>query len=130
MGRERKWVSWNIRGLGRAEKRKGVKEVLRKCKAELVAIQETKLDSRKRKYGESLAKALKLDFVMVHAEGAAGGLLMMWNPDVFKVIEIVKNVRFILLIAQVHACLNPIVFGNIYGPNNEGERQGFFEELA
>lgn len=38
-----KMISWNVRGLGSREKRAAVKDVIRKFRAKIVLIQESKL---------------------------------------------------------------------------------------
>lgn len=38
-------VSWNIRGLGRPEKRMAVKKLVRRHRVDLLILQETKIDT-------------------------------------------------------------------------------------
>lgn len=80
-GRIRKWLSWNVRGLGSAEKRRSLKEFLKKTKLEVILLQETKLDQNKVRCGEKIAKALNLNFEEVHLTGSAGGLMSLWNAS-------------------------------------------------
>lgn len=58
---QRRWVSWNVRGMGRAEKRRSIIVAVRNLKPEIALIQETKLGSDRIKTLESFAKAVRMD---------------------------------------------------------------------
>lgn len=58
MGRIRRW-------LGSAEKRRLVRDAIKKVKLELCLIQETKLDENKRRFVENFASFLNMQFEFV-----------------------------------------------------------------
>lgn len=123
---ESSWLSWNLRGLGKAEKRREVKEALRKSHPELVLLQETKLVAQKGK----IAKALSLESTMVPAVGSAGGLMTLWKPYAFSLIRIQSGERYVIIVVKDNNLNMNMVIGNIYGPNTEGERELMFTKIG
>lgn len=85
----RKWVSWNVKGLGKASKRFTVKRALSKVKAELILLQETKLAENREKAIQSWANSMNMDFDFVPAQGSAGGLITMWRVGGLQVLRVV-----------------------------------------
>ncbi|XP_057444002.1 uncharacterized protein LOC130736174 [Lotus japonicus] len=130
MGRSRRWCSWNVRGLGNAEKRREVKEVLKKVKLELILLQETKLGENKDRVGELFAKSINLNFAEVHASGSAGGLISCWDSGIISVDDVIKDQSFILLVAKVPFLSAPVLIGNVYSPNVENQRIATYPKLA
>ncbi|XP_057425984.1 uncharacterized protein LOC130719378 [Lotus japonicus] len=127
---QRRWVSWNVRGLGRAEKRRAVVEALSGLKPEIVLVQESKLDSSRVKTVEAFANAVKMDYVSVDAVGSAGGLISLWNPASYAMESAVKNVRFIGLLLRALVDSSLLFIMNVYGPNVDSERYDFFNLLS
>lgn len=79
--------SWNIRGIGRGEKRWGVRDFLKRGKGDIITLQETKLQSIDRKISADLWGRGDFDFVHKPAVGRAGGLLVAWNKSKTEVLE-------------------------------------------
>ncbi|KAF8412886.1 hypothetical protein HHK36_000858 [Tetracentron sinense] len=69
---EIKIIAWNVRGLGRGEKRLDVKSLLRKIKPDLVAIQETKLEELNARVVSEVWDNKNVDWVFVPSVGASG----------------------------------------------------------
>lgn len=65
-------ITWNIKGLGIPKKRCSVKEVLKKYKADVVMIQETRKFSIGKKSIQSCRGGRNKDWVFSPSEGAAG----------------------------------------------------------
>ncbi|XP_028069638.1 uncharacterized protein LOC114272166 [Camellia sinensis] len=75
------WImSWNVRGLGRKDKRGKILKLVKDKKLDMLLLQETK----KSNVDELLVKSLRpldsLQFLAVDSVGSAGGLLRVWNP--------------------------------------------------
>lgn len=130
MGRTRKWVSWNVRGLGSAEKRRAVKDSIRSSKCEVILLQKTKLGNNKARFGELFANSLNHCFVEVLAIGSAGGLISCWDPRSISVTNVIKDQWFILLVAQTTFLSYPVIISNFYGPNSESQRRSVLNNLA
>ncbi|GMI71907.1 hypothetical protein HRI_000860000 [Hibiscus trionum] len=77
-------LTWNVRGLGKPEKKVDVRSVTLTSKARIVFLQETKLellDARViRKISDSANNA---SWVYSPSSRAVGGLCSIWDPDVF-----------------------------------------------
>lgn len=127
---ERKWLTWNVRGLGKAEKRRAVKDLLKKAQPEVVLLQETKLNHTREKTMRNFASAMQYEMEFVPAVGSAGGLLTLWKSSAITVEEVMKGDRFICISAKVNHNETMCIIGNIYGPNLEEERTSFFNSLG
>lgn len=79
-----KIISWNVRGLGSAEKKKALKSLIISEAVDLVLIQESKLKNESVK--ELVERRFKgFNFHSVEAEGSSGGLVVMWKTTLFSV---------------------------------------------
>ncbi|XP_028122360.1 uncharacterized protein LOC114319534 [Camellia sinensis] len=116
-----KLLSWNVRGLGRMEKRSKVKKLLKERSVDMVLFQETKKSEFSEEDVRSVWVRAKMEFMVVDAEGLAGGLLCIWDPDVFQVKECCSNRRFILLSSTLFHQFNCVII-NIYAPNDVGSK--------
>ena len=77
-----KIVSWNVRGANDRDRRKVLKAFLRSQKADLICLQETKIQSMCSGVVCSLGVGRFLDWGSVDAEGASGSILVFWNKRV------------------------------------------------
>ncbi|KAK3219401.1 hypothetical protein Dsin_013371 [Dipteronia sinensis] len=90
-------ISWNVRGLGKCEKRKVVCRMVAKYKLVVVFLQETKLSVFDSSVIRSQRGAVLTRGVWVDAEGASGGLITLWNEDRFMVHSCISSNRYIIL---------------------------------
>ncbi|GMJ02901.1 hypothetical protein HRI_003959300 [Hibiscus trionum] len=95
------FASWNVRGLGRAEKRRAVKRLISKIKASLIFIQETMLESHKLWLLRRLWPSRSGCLVASPAEGSSGGLVTLWDGSVFEVESSNIQSRFILVTGTI-----------------------------
>ena len=84
-------ISWNVKGLGRKEKCKMVRNLVLKYKSVVLFLQETKLSS----FDSGVIRALGGDVLSrgngVGSVGALGGLLSLWNDSLFVVNSCVPS---------------------------------------
>ena len=66
-------MSWNVRGANDREKRKLIKDVIKTQKADLVCLQETKLQEMMSVIVRSLGVGRCLEWGALNSRGAAGG---------------------------------------------------------
>ncbi|CAL5385523.1 uncharacterized protein LOC114290665 [Camellia sinensis] len=92
-----KILSWNIRGLGRQEKRRMIKKIIRERKIDIALFQETKKAIESNDMVRSLWTRDKMEYMVVNSDGLAGGLLCIWDPGVFQVVDCCSSRSFILL---------------------------------
>jgi exonuclease III len=74
-----KMLSWNIRGLNARSKQGLLRERIMKEQPDILLLQETKCAGEEA--SQILQKCWKqANLVEVDAKGAAGGLVVLWNP--------------------------------------------------
>lgn len=77
-------TSCNVRGINNPAKDCSVRELISKEKAQIVGLVETKLLQCTRQRVQSLWGNYPVEFMASNAVGnSSGGLLLMWNPEVF-----------------------------------------------
>ena len=82
-----KLQSWNVRGLNDRDKRHQVRYLLKLWGADVICLQETKLDLITRGIVQSLWGIHHVDWVYLGFEGASGGILLMWDRRVVEKID-------------------------------------------
>ena len=70
-------ISWNVRGLGRPEKRRAVRNLMHSYKPFLMFIQESKLSYFDSRVVKSLGGSRLTKGIGVEAEDSAGGLITL-----------------------------------------------------
>ena len=125
-----KILSWNVRGLGRREKRSVIKDLLCHEKPDIVILQETKRELIDKRLISSIWGVRYKEWSFLPSVGRSGGIIIIWD------VRIVKGVETILGEYSVSVCFNCVKGGSkwwlsgVYGPNNPKERCVFWEELA
>ncbi|XP_028072866.1 uncharacterized protein LOC114275081 [Camellia sinensis] len=123
-----KILSWNVRGLGRKEKRSKIKKIVRERQVDIALFQETKKAELSEEVVRSVWAKEKMEYMGVDAEGSAGGLLCIWDPDIFQIKECCSNRRFILLSGAILNHFHCAIL-NIYAPNDVGPRGNLWQSL-
>nr|XP_023894571.1 uncharacterized protein LOC112006527 [Quercus suber] len=82
-----KFLSWNVRGLNDVDKRLQVRNLLRSWKADIVCLQETKLEWITRGTVWSIWSCPYVDWLYLGSDGASGGILLMWDSRVVEKVE-------------------------------------------
>ena len=109
-----KLLSWNIRGCNSPLKKRLLKRKIDKEKPAIVFLQETKCESEEMtKISKRVWKGAMV--VARDAEGAAGGLALMWNPNLVSLYKLCSTSfsisgRFQILGTNIR------VVTNVYGP--------------
>lgn len=124
-----KILSWNVRGLGRADRRRRIKEFLRLKNMDMVLLQETKRSSIDRSVVRSLWPSDSVEYMEVDAEGSARGILCICNPMTFSLQECCCSRNFILLAGIMHSFINCAI-GNIYASNEDLNRRRLWDILS
>ncbi|GFS42115.1 hypothetical protein Acr_00g0078180 [Actinidia rufa] len=84
-------------GLGKKEKRRRVKKIIRERKVDFVLLQESKMENVNRGMVRQLWKDDNFDFVEVGADGSAGVCYAIGTWRIFSLEEACCNRRFILV---------------------------------
>ena len=127
MNRDRVWniLCWNIRGLNDPSKWPALRNKLEESNASIVCLQETK----KAEFDASFIKKFaprKFDkFAYVPADGASGGLLILWVGNLFSG-QIMLEESFGLAV-EFTSLISAEIFivVNVYGPCTGIERENF-----
>ena len=125
-----KIISWNVRGLNEKEKRLKVRNFLLSWRADIVCLQETKLEWVTKGLVRSIWSCPYIDWLYLGSEGASGGILLMWDIRVVeKIVEAVGHFSISCRFKNVSDQFE-WAFTGIYGPNLNKKRQFMWEELA
>ena len=125
-----KIISWHVRGLNVRDKRLQVRHMLKLWNADIVCLQETKLDFIDRGVVRSLWGVNHVDWLYLGSEGASGGILLMWDHRVVERIDSVVGYYSISCRFQNVLDQQDWAFSGVYGPNINSERIIMWEELA
>ena len=123
-------VSWNVRGLNEQDKQLQVRNLIQKWEANIVCLQETKMDLINRGVISSLWGGQHVDWLYLGSVGASGGVLLMWDNRVVDKVEEAVG-RF-----SVSCKFKNVVdhffwaFTGVYGPNSDRDRSFLWEELS
>ena len=79
-----KILSWNVRGLNDSNKRKLIKALISSQKVDLVCLQETKMTEMSLGVVRSLGVGRFLEWGVLNARGAAGGVVVFWDSRVLE----------------------------------------------
>jgi hypothetical protein len=102
-----KFLSWNVRGLNLEEKRMKIKNLRREWKADVVCFQETKIQVVTRELVQSLWGGVHVDWCYLGAQGASGGILIMWDR------RVVEKWRSGWVVLRLHALFVVYVMNSI-----------------
>ncbi|RVW16145.1 hypothetical protein CK203_074270 [Vitis vinifera] len=80
-------VSWNVRGANDSSKRKVIKAMIRSQRADLVCIQEMKIQTMTEGVVRSLGSGRFLDWGAMGAQGSTGGILVCWDKRSLELLE-------------------------------------------
>lgn len=122
-----KILSFNVRGIGGMIKRRKVWELIRSEDADMVLLQETKLEACNRFTLASLWGDGGIEWQQAPAVNAAGGLLCLWKSCVFKLDESFIGDGFVGLRRKWKQTDCLIV--NIYSPCLIGGKRRLWRDL-
>ncbi|XP_039028563.1 uncharacterized protein LOC120162494 [Hibiscus syriacus] len=124
-----KIITWNVRGLGRTEKIRVVARLVSTEKPSFLLLQETKLNvcrtGLRRKLGANFLRSCS----SVSSDGSAGGLMCLWNEDLFEVSSEHKQFKFMALTRKFKLSNFDCVIINVYGPLVDADKEEFFREF-
>ena len=124
-----KIISWNIRGANDRDKRKVIKALIRSQKADLVCLQETKIQDISRGIVHSLGMGRFLGWGVMSARGAAGGVVVFWDNRVLELMGM--EVGLFSVSCRFKNCEDGFLwtFTGVYGPTMKQHTELFWEEL-
>ncbi|XP_038994717.1 uncharacterized protein LOC120118823 [Hibiscus syriacus] len=122
-------LSWNVRGLGKFEKIRDVYKVFESNRVNLIMLRETKVSEISGYFQRRLKGKFDRELAFALAEGASGGLISLWDRNVYDESCKIIFRRMIALKGRLVSNNREIGVINVYGPNVQGEMREFFEQL-
>lgn len=124
-----KFLSWNVHGLNDRGKRVLIRSLLRNAKAEVVCLQETKMDCIDGEVVRELWGGHFVDWNHLPAIGVARGVLVCWDRRL--VVKEEEEMGDLSMCCLFHCVEDDFwwVFTGMYGPVRGSERFLFWEEL-
>jgi len=124
-----KILSWNVRGLNIGERRQRIKSNFQKWKADIIVLQESKVDSAGRDIIKELWASNFVDWTKLGARGTVGGILILWDSRMVSQLDEVRgNFSLSCLFKSLQDDFEWVLSG-VYGPNDDAFRPSFWEEL-
>ena len=123
-------ISWNVRGINVGNKRSMIKSLICLYSANLVCLQETKVQQITTKRVGSLGVGRCLDWGAMDARGQAGGIVVFWDKWVLELHEM--EVGAFSVSCRFTNCEGSFVwmFSGVYGPILIKEREDFWAKLG
>ncbi|XP_028105623.1 uncharacterized protein LOC114304685 [Camellia sinensis] len=125
-----KILSWNVRGLGRPEKRGNIKSLVRERCVDVLFLQETKRSSMDDHFVKTIWPYEELEFLLVDLEGSAGGLLCIWKPQVFELKGCCSSSKNFIILSGMSSNSFQCTLVNIYAPNKVLRRRQLWDSLV
>jgi hypothetical protein len=125
-----KIISWNVQGMNELEKRTKIRGLLREWKIDIVCLEETEMEVISMEVVHSVWGCAHVDWVYLSSKGASGGILLMWGRRVVEKIE--ERVGRYVVACAFRCVMTDFdwAFAGVYGPNDDGDRRGLWDELA
>ena len=118
-----KIISWNVRVLNDRDKRLRVRNMIKSWGADIICLQETKMEFISKREIRSLWGCQHVDWLYLGSIGASGGVLVMWDRRTVEKIDGAVG-RF-----SVSCKFKNVkdqfewAFTGTYGPNSAHDRQ-------
>ena len=109
-----KILYWNVRGVNDSEKRNVIRNFIRTQRADLVCLQETKIQGMNKALVHGIGLGRFLDWKALDAEGIARGILLFWDKSKLSPVE--DDFQW--------------MFTGVYGPVERSSKEFFWEELG
>lgn len=124
-----KIISWNVRGINDAGKRKILRGCLGRWNPIIVYLQETKMEILSDFTVKSLWKADGVEWKFLPSKGFAGGILLMWKRDWVTCMDVKIGEITISCLFSNNNNTTTWFFSGVYCRGNDTERTLLWQEL-
>ncbi|GJW65323.1 RNA-directed DNA polymerase, eukaryota [Tanacetum coccineum] len=123
------FLSLNIQGLGQSTKKNWIRELNRKYKVNFAAIQETKLENIDLFAIKALWGNFLYDFAVSPSVGYFGGLLCVWDPNMFSKDSVNISDSFLAIRGTWISSSTKLFIVSVYAPQDLSERKTLWEYI-
>ncbi|XP_057451864.1 uncharacterized protein LOC130743648 [Lotus japonicus] len=124
-----KMLSFNARGLGEGAKRRVIREMVANNHVEVLCIQESKLQYLDKRICSQIWGDSNFEWRVIPAVNRSGGLICIWNPSVFSLVDCVTGTGFLGLIGTWVSIQQQCVIVNVYSPCDMVGKRALWGEL-
>ncbi|XP_066323872.1 uncharacterized protein [Miscanthus floridulus] len=123
-------LTWNVRGLGQDDKCDDVLMELITASATIVGLQETKLSSLTPSKARSFLPARLSSYISKDEVGAAGGIVLAWDPSIFYLCSSSHSPFSISTVLSFKVDGNSFTCTYVYAPTVHTDKPAFLANLA
>ncbi|MFS8003872.1 putative reverse transcriptase domain, fatty acid desaturase domain, acyl-CoA desaturase [Helianthus anomalus] len=118
-----------ILGKGGDEKARWIKGIKVKFGLSFLALQESKSSPRSSLDLVSFWGGKNFEAEWVDPSGLSGGLISIWDPNVFSFVEAIKDPNFLIVKGKLKGSGQILNIGNVYGPQDLIQKRQLWEKL-
>ncbi|XP_021989125.1 uncharacterized protein LOC110885720 [Helianthus annuus] len=122
-------LSLNVQGAGREDKAGWIRKLVRDNKVSCLCIQETHVAGLNEDTIRKFCPFDEMNMVTVDAQGRSGGLVVIWDPQVFEMTENIKSEHFVMLSRYIEGVEEKLNVFNIYAPNDMQKKRTVWRDL-
>ena len=116
-------LSLNIRGCEEPHKIEWLRRLKNTHRPDFIGLQETRVaDSTSIKFSEAWGND-EFEMEYVNPTGRSGGIISIWDPNIFSKSQIVKKCNFIAVTGVWKGVSSKITVVNVYGPQSRGDKK-------
>lgn len=123
-------ISYNIRGLGKREKRRDVRDLIKKVRADVCCLQESKLEQVNNRVARSIWGSQNFDWEFSPSEGNSGGIITIWNSSVFQKTSSWCIKEMLVINGFLTEDGNGCTIINVYAPNTPSLRHDLWDKIS
>ncbi|GLT88307.1 hypothetical protein SLE2022_063400 [Rubroshorea leprosula] len=123
-------LSMNIRGLGGIGKKREIRDLVAKQKVDVLFVQETKMEKIDRCLCRMVWDSDNFEWVAQPANGTLGGILIIWNANVFKKIGYLEGAGFLGVVGNWGDENVPCYLVTVYSPCDLASKRILWENLS
>ena len=123
-------VSWNVRGLGDADKCKLVKDSLLTARVDIACLQESKLRTITSAKPRSFLPPHLTDFHCAEAVGSRGGIITAWNARAFTASAYIARRHTLTSFFTSTSSDTVFAITNVYAPADHRDSRSFLDDLS
>lgn len=125
-----KILSWNVRGLNEADKRSTIKSMIYKWRADIVCLQETKIEDGSSQRIRQVWGNRWVEWAAMNSIGRSGGIIVLWDKRQWSNRGIQQGCYTISCMLESTQEDFRWCFTGVYGPHTNPEREDLWHELA